>query len=390
MNRYQYIFFFLVLFLSNTFDLKAQSWLLGDERYSRFDTIQAVHVDANPIIDGIPFDRCWEYADWYPINVPWMISDATGTLRPAFSETGIASNDFEGQYKIMWSATSNKMYLLIKVVDDKWVTGYQSGTNFIDFDELELNIDADGPGRSTSQIHTFNNKAYTFHIVPIANRNTCQVVDFFSFTENKEDAYYWHSNDYSVVNYKNNFNVVINRMVDEHVTYFEMEFDLLDVMRKPVRLNVGKTLGFSLGYSDSDNATNPARSAFIGSIELPFEHSNDSYRDALYFGTLQLADPFGLMPIYTKKTIYTERPIKLELFPNPTVKFVSISFSNSYKGLVEIRLFNILGKQVFFSNLSKTGFDFSHTISLSSLSSGFYMVEIKQGKEKTTYKLKKQ
>jgi hypothetical protein len=390
MSKYLHIIIVLLAFSCNSLSVMAQSWLLGDERYTRSDTIKAVHVDTNPVIDGIPFDRCWEYADWYPINVPWMLTDATGTVRPAFSETGIASNDFEGQYKIMWSATSNKMYMLVRVVDDKWVTGYQSGSNFFDFDELEMYIDAEGPCRTGSRIHTFNNKAYTFRIMPSSVKNRCQVYDLFSTTENKDESYYWQSGDYTVVNFKNNYDVVINRMEDEHVTYFEMSFDLLDDYKKSVRLNTNRVLGFSLAYSDSDNPVHPARTAFIGSIELPFEHTNDSYRDASFFGTLQLTDPFGLAPLYIKRVVLNERPIKLDFFPNPTAKFVSVSFSNGYRGPVEIRFFNILGKQVSLSTVRKSNFDFAYTVSLSNLLPGFYMMEIRQGKEKMTYKLKKE
>jgi hypothetical protein len=369
--------------------IHAQSWLLGDERYTRNDTIEAIHVDKVPVIDGSPFDRCWDYADWYPINVPWLVTDETGKERPALADSDLPNEDFNGQYKVMWSAATNKIYMLVRVIDDVWVTGYTDGLNFNEYDGLEIFIDANGPCRSGPSVHTFNNKAYTFHVVNGPNQEP-RVLDLFSATDDKTENYYWQSGDYSIVDFSDLVNVATKRYEEEHATVYEIEFSLPDIQRKPVKLSLNKIIGFSMAYCDSDNPTQPVRKSYTGSIELPADHINDSYRDASYFGILKLSDPFGLMPIRYKRYMQTEKPVRIDLFPNPAAKFFSVNFSNSYKGLVEIRLYDILGKQVFFSSQHKGGFDFSHTVALSSLSSGFYMVEVKQGNDKFTYKLKKE
>jgi hypothetical protein len=84
--------------------------------------------------------------------------------------------------------------------------------------------------------------------------------------------------------------------------------------------------------------------------------------------------------------ILAENEIELEtnpiIFPNPATHFISIDRSHFSDGNIQFSISDISGKEVVqISNLMKNTVDISH------LSSGFYFVNIDDGKQKTIKKL---
>ena len=70
----------------------------------------------------------------------------------------------------------------------------------------------------------------------------------------------------------------------------------------------------------------------------------------------------------------------LNIYPNPTSGILFVSQENEY--LTQIKVYTILGKEVYSNNLLN-----SLKIDLSSKSNGVYFIEFSNGKEKITERL---
>jgi hypothetical protein len=79
----------------------------------------------------------------------------------------------------------------------------------------------------------------------------------------------------------------------------------------PLKLNINKTLGFSLAYCDNDELD--IRENFMGSVNTQGHIDNLGYQDASVFGTLQLMESV-LVPIQSRKANYLPKVQETALF----------------------------------------------------------------------------
>lgn len=81
---------------------------------SQDDTVQAKECRVPPVIDGKAEDACWANAAWQTIDQVWIPWGAA-----------MSAADFSGRYKASWSSETDRIYFLVKVVDDVLVDGYK-------------------------------------------------------------------------------------------------------------------------------------------------------------------------------------------------------------------------------------------------------------------------
>jgi hypothetical protein len=68
---------------------------------------------------------------------------------------------------------------------------------------------------------------------------------------------------------------------------------------------------------------------------------------------------------------------KINIYPNPSNKYFNISFQSSSKQTVELRIFNTLGEEVYFSKEENATGKFSKEINVERLHNGIYFVKFK-------------
>jgi hypothetical protein len=208
---------------------------------------------SNPIIDGIANETIWNNTEWLPLNHLWLGKQ-------------YSSEDFHGKYKLSW--TEDALYLLAEIKDDQLRDIYKNPLkSWWDEDCLEIFIDEDNSGGN----HQFNHNAFAYHIDLEGN-----VVDV---NHTKKGKLY-------------NAHVISKRQTNGNTTIWEVKISLFDdtyvddVNNLPVKLSIGKNIGFALAYCDND--TSEHRENFIGSIYVEGHDKDRGWIDANIFGTLLL------------------------------------------------------------------------------------------------------
>lgn len=205
-----------------------------------------------PVIDGSEKgDLAWKDPEWFPIDQVWLGQDQD-------------IMDFSGKYALSW--TEDRLYLLVKIVDDTLVDTHQDGlVDYWEDDCVEFFIDEDRSGGD----HQFNFNAFAYHVAL-----DLKVVDYGT-----EGAMYFDHVKSAKKHIKN-------------VTVWEFEIEVYDDSytvgkdNQPVKLTPNKDIGFAVAYCDSDESG--TRESFIGSEKILAEDKNIGWKTADIFGHFRL------------------------------------------------------------------------------------------------------
>lgn len=233
-------------------------------------THQAIALEAKKttepmVIDGKVSESSWQQAPWYPLDQIILGDKPT-------------SEDFSGRFKMLWD--EQQLYLLAEISDDILFDQHANPLHFYwDDDCLEIFIDEDASGGD----HQFNFNAFAYHIA-LDN----QVVDIGEPTPTQNDNF-----------------ILLNDHIDSvwqrseqspHKIYWEVAIRVYDdsyqhnsaTKTLPVKLHLGKKLGFMLAYCDNDGSRE--RENFIGSTFIKAVNGNKNlgFITADVFDTLVL------------------------------------------------------------------------------------------------------
>ncbi|MCH2216033.1 MAG: T9SS type A sorting domain-containing protein, partial [Flavobacteriales bacterium] len=75
---------------------------------------------------------------------------------------------------------------------------------------------------------------------------------------------------------------------------------------------------------------------------------------------------------------------EMSVFPNPTEGAVNINYTAAKDGLVNVRVFDVVGKAVADFNYAVNAGDNFLNMDLSSFENGVYVIEVLEGKNSTT------
>jgi hypothetical protein len=355
-------FFLLSLFLCKA---SAQHGSVQD------NPVLAPNTAVAPVIDGTGDDVCWQKVPWQPIVQKWI----------PYTGPSVDSSDYYGRYKLIWSSTTNLLYFLMEVTDDVFVDGYNpaGGGAIYDYDISEVFIDEnksggvhmyDGPG-----LNAQNAFAYHMYAANPADGQVTTVyhVDDMAGTQSNSTRadYTSHFPEFAL---RRTGNTAVREfsLIVYNDTYTESN---KEAARS--QLVVGKVMGLSVAYCDNDNPNeNPKlRDNMFGSVWEP-DPGNWHWQNADYFGSVKLvaAIPSSVEGGHAIQI----NPIRL--YPNPASTTSQLQLDNSYRGKVSIRLFNLLGQEVFRTVGSKADRLFTQSLILNRLPSGFYFIQTRMGK----------
>lgn len=318
------------------------------------DSIISIHTNEIPAIDGNGNDACWNNASWNDINYMWAPYNST-----------ISAADFSGKYKLMWNKTSNLLYFLVEITDDKFVNGYvysKSSGSYPNFDVVEVFIDEDRPGGD----HAMTSAAFAYHITGGNSTTEFDAVDIYD----PSNSYNWGAGIY--VNYKGHLpEFKRNNTGIKHTWEFSLKVlkstykpsDNSDVFK--ATLADGKKMGLTVAYCDNDNsAVNPKRDNFIASKFQTQANSDISWQNSTTFAHLTLKEnAVNSVDNVESRTdkIFIDREGKLHFqlngsWENPTVNILDIS-----------------GKVITNQKINT-----SNKINVSHFSKGFYIIRIEE------------
>jgi len=244
------------------------------------DSIVSVHTNVLPVIDGSGNDECWNNATWVNMNYMWMPYNTT-----------IPAADFTGKYKVVWNKTTNLLYFLVEITDDKFVNGYvytKSDGSYYAFDVVEVFIDENRPGGD----HAMTNTAFAYHITGGNSTTDFDAIDIYDPT----NSYNWGAGIY--VNNKSHL-PEFKRTNNGTKYVWEFSLKVLTSAYKPTdnsdlfkaTLVDGKKMGLTLAYCDNDNsAVNPKRDNFIASKYQTQANSDISWQNSTTFAHLTLKE----------------------------------------------------------------------------------------------------
>ncbi len=250
--------------------------LLGAPKY-------AIETTVAPTIDGNASDPAWQDKPWNPINNTWIEYGKS-----------VSADDFSGKYKVSWSSETNLLYFLVKITDDVFETGYNyPSSDYPNFDIVEVFIDEDKSGG----LHVFDSSdhdgvnaenAFSYHIVPkekpandavVTDKNVCDIAGT-GWSDKSIPDYTDHLPDFALTRDGKSYTWEFSLRIHDDT------YDHDDPAASIVALVEGKTLGLSVAYCDNDNGG--SRDNFFGSVWVPSLNYNDHWRNADWFGVLQL------------------------------------------------------------------------------------------------------
>lgn len=326
------------------------------------DSIVAMHTTVLPIIDGDGTDAAWNAASWVDINYMWMPYGAT-----------IPAADFTGRYKVLWNKTTNLLYFLVEITDDKFVNGYvysKSDGTYYAYDVVEVFIDEDRPGGD----HAMNNNAFAYHITGGNATTDYDAIDIFDPT----NSYNWGAGIY--VNNKSHFPEFKRTNVGTKYTW-EFSLKVLTSNYTPTdnsdlfkaTLMAGKKMGLTVAYCDNDNsAVNPKRDNFIASKYETQANSDISWQNSTTFAHLTLKDN-------TPNSIQTMEDLTAKVWVDAS-KQLHCNLDQTWK-TPTLQLVDITGRIILDENISNT------LIDISRCKSGFYIVLLKENNREITRKI---
>ena len=333
------------------------------------DTLEAKEVGTLPWIDGVGDDACWESASWQPIDQMWI----------PWGEPLLPSEDFKGEFKVMWSSETDEMYFLVRTADDIFVDGYVwPGGKYPDYDILEVFIDEDYSGG----IHIFDTEstlatnAFSYHIV-IDEPADGETSDFpvvcdiagTSWGDRTTPDYAGHFPEFEVSREGRNFIWEFSMQVhNDSYDHFNPDASL-------VELSTGKIMGLSMAYCDNDDPDEHplSRDNFIGSVIVTEEAYNDHWQNADGYGTLTLVKNSASVA-----TGHPDMKSGIKIYPNPMAdNSIHISFDSSFaEDQIVLKVLS-LNRQVLYREVfEKYHSQITHQIALEGIGPGMYLMEI--------------
>jgi hypothetical protein len=340
---------------------KAQHGIVQD------DTVLVPNTTVAPTIDGIGNDACWQNVKWQPIAQIWV---------PDPPPIAVDSSDYWGHYKLIWSSTTNLLYFLIEVNDDVFIDGFVPGAppDIYNFDISEVFIDEnasggehryDGPGTNAEN-------AFAYHMYAACPDDgqvttVCQVDDMAGTTSTSHRADY--SSHFPEFALRRTGQMAVREfsLIVYNDTYTEANKNAARSL-----LALDKVMGLSVAYCDNDDPDGQRDNMFGSVWELVL---NSHWMNADGFGHVKLVAE-NITSVENKQPVSANI---LKLYPNPSSSSSQIEVDNLYRGNVSIRLFNLLGQEIFRTSASKINNQFSHTLQLQRLPPSLYFVQMIMG-----------
>jgi hypothetical protein len=373
MRLFSYFFsFFTLMFLSVT---------LSAQIHPRTDTLYIPETLVLPVIDGQGTDEAWKITEWSKIDQIWMPynNDPANLGQEEGLKLWEGADDFSGRYKVIWSAETNVLYYLVETIDDVFVDGYvHPSGGYHNYDVLELFIDENRSGGRHNDANNHAN-AFAYHITTNA----------LADSEVQTKMYALDGGQSGTADYASHFKEFAMRKDGNTYTW---EFSLIvhnDTYRHSnqeasiVKLKTGKVMGFSFAYCDNDDKNeNPKRrDHFIGSVTVPLAAHNSHWLNADWFGVAKLtgeeketSSAFTLKGAPKVNSFVTGRMLKTEV----------VSESN---GPVEVRVFDLTGREVAKSTSFKSSNEWNGQMPLDALKSSVYIVKVVHGDTKSAQKI---
>ena len=341
------------------------------------DTVKTPDVTIVPTINGIGDDQCWQ-------DIPWQSIDQTWVPENAPDSVVVSGEDYSGHYKIAWSSATNLLYFLIEVNDDVFVDGYIQGVtaDIYNFDITEVFIDENASGgehRYDTQTTNAEN-AFAYHIyADFPDEGNVSTDPYVGDMATTPPNYDFHFPEFALRRSGNTATWEFSLIVYND-TYSPTNID-----NARVQLQVDKVMGLSVAYCDNDNPNeNPkVRDNMFGSV-WESTPKNKHWTNADYFGKIKLVTSLPTGVEDSEQSVQTNT---IKVYPNPASSYVNLHLEDPYQGEISIRLFNILGEEVFKINAYKMNRIFKHNLSLDNLSSGLYILQTQLGHSVLSKKL---
>jgi len=350
------------------------------------DTVKAPDVSSPPLIDGKGDDDCWQIVTWQSIDQVWIVYGVP-----------VDSTDYWGRYKMVWSARENLLYFLVEIVDDIAVDGYIKGVtaDYYNFDIIEVFIDEDksgglhvfdGTGSVGRQYGTNAENAFTYHIYakfPADNEVTTEknVMDIAGtdWSHYTNPDYAAHFPEFALRKTGNLYTREFSLIV------YNDTYDHNNPAASRVQLQPGKIMGLSLAYCDNDNPNESpkTRDNFFGSVWVRPEAYNNHWMDADDFGTAHL---ISTTKISSPNEKFNHVP-SFQIYPNPATNFIQLEMANDYLGRYSIKLFNIMGQEIYSISRTKNDRQIQEILSSNDLRPGIYFIEIGLEKQRLVRKV---
>lgn len=297
------------------------------------------YITSTPVtIDGEATEECWVNAEWNAIDQVWMPFGAS-----------MATGDFEGRFKVAWD--KNYFYILVEVLDNMLSDDHANPLdNWWNDDCLEIFIDED---RSMG-MHTTTCNAFAYHV-----SLSYDAIDLNASSNG--------------INYKDHVEVEMDT-IGENLYLWEMAFKIYradynhsnpEASRET--LTPEKNMGLAVAYCDNDETT--GRENFIGSMVMTQNHWNDMYQNADYFGLMRLVEP-DLTEVADRKV---KDSLVIRIYPSPAGEWLTIQTDQLPAGTRELKLMSLSGQLL----RSVTFGGDSHTLDISDLESGAYIVSVR-------------
>ena len=358
-----------------------QAQLVFAKSVSQDSIVLAPNVSVTPIVDGKGDDQCWQNVPWQSINNVWI----------PYGTPLVDSADFYGRYKIVWSSTTNLLYFLIEVNDDVLVDGFQYGqtADVYNFDIAEVFIDEDtsgglhifdATGNNIAQFGSNAENAFTYHIYAdfpaidqITTGHYVYDLDGTDWSHVINRNYASHLQDFALRKTSNTTAAWEFSLKVYNDTY---EDDNSNKENARVQLAAGKVMGLSVAYCDNDGANeNPkVRDNMFGSVWEP-NPGNLHWQNADYFGRVKLVSDGSTGVRGENNTTESNSNI----YPNPASSHSVVQLDNSYRGEISVRMFNVLGQEVFQTTTSKNDRLFKQKLLFNHLPAGPYFIRTQMG-----------
>ncbi len=259
------------------------------------DTLNILHAEKTPVIDGNNEDDIWENSVWLPIKQVWI----------PYGET-IDSTIFCGRYKIAWSESTNLIYILAEITDNVFVGGHTYhpdpaiGKGYADYDIFEIFIDEDKSGglhvfdADNSELQQWGSNAenaFAYHLT-IETPKESEVIKGKRALDIAGKSW----SDYFIADFQDHIPEFAVRKFGNQYTWelslkiYNDSYDHDQPEKSRVTLTEEKIMGFSVAYCNNDdiNEEPKKRDHFFGSVWVPEENYNDHWKDASFFGTIKL------------------------------------------------------------------------------------------------------
>jgi len=362
-NKYSYFYILFTIYIVLFFSITIHAF--SKFHFSQDDTVQAPEVSTVPVFDGMGDDQCWQNIPWQSIDNVWIPYNGS-----------VNQNDYSGHYKLVWSSSTNLLYFLIEVNDDAFVDGFVLGqtADVYNFDIAEVFIDEDASGGE----HRFDGpgtnaeNAFAYHIYADYPAEGMTSTDpYVGDMAASPPNYNFHFPEFAL---RKNGNTAVWEF---SLIVYDDTYSPSNIDPSRVQLTLGKIIGLSVAYCDNDNPNeNPkVRDNMFGSVWEP-SPGNLHWQNADYFGKVKLVTSITSV----SEEEQSNKTNVIKFYPNPASSSSQVILDNSYRGEVQIKIFNILGQEVFQTSVTKMNQLMTQTIYLDYLSSGIYFFQTQMGK----------